>query len=631
MPKDKELESLLSTPYFEDVSPLKRLHKEEVRALIEAIPQFIWIVNLHGALIYSNQRWLDYIAMTPEQAYRDSWMKSVHSNDIHRMLDAVHTVIHSDIPYEWEQRLQDSNGMYHWFLIRGTPIKNEQGIIQSWIGTSTNIDQQKHDEERIRAYQQSLHGLTETMPQFFWTTQADGHLDYMNQSFLDWLQADFGQVEDYEWYQFVHPDDLALTLLRRQQSFPTGELYECEYRLRNGRTGEYRWFLARAQPMRDEAGQIIRWFGTSTNIDQQKRTEEALRQSQERVQALMNSNVIGIFCTQDDKIQQANDTFLHMTGYSQEDLHNRQLSWLDMTAPEYIEMTLKSHQQFTLHQYMTPYEKEYITKDGGRIPVVIGGVTTQIDPPQEIYFVLDNSARKELEQRKDAFLSMASHELKTPLTALKLQTQMLKKQLAKCDQHRADIALARIDGQLDSISRLVKELFDLSNIQNGRLEYAHETVDLDILLQKIVEMIQQAQTTHTLRIHGALNTPLVGDRDRLGQVFLNLINNAIKYSPYGDRVDITISTTAETVTISIRDYGIGISPEQRDKIFERFYRVPDPKLGKVPGLGIGLYIVAEIVRHHQGTITVESEGETGSTFQVTLPLAPSMIHVVGDH
>lgn len=475
-------------------------------------------------------------------------------------------------------------------------------------------------EEKIKVYEQSWRGLAETVPQFIWTTLPDGRNDYTNQSYLDWLQTDFEHAQDYGWCQFVHPDEREHTLAQRQQAFAAGELYEGEYRLKNGRTGEYCWFLARARPMRDEAGQIVKWFGTSTDIDQQKRTEEALRQSQERVQALMNSNVIGIFCSQDDEIQQANDTFLHMTGYSQEDLHNRQLSWLDMTAPEYIETTLKSHQQFPLYQYMTPYEKEYITKDGGRIPVVIGGVRTQIDPPQEIYFVLDNSARKELEQRKDAFLSMASHELKTPLTALKLQTQMLKKQLEKCDQQRAGIAIARIDGQLDSISRLVKELFDLSNIQSGRLEYAHETMDLDILLQEIVEMIQQTQTTHTLRIHGALNTPLVGDKDRLGQVFLNLINNAIKYSPYGDHVDITISTSPETVSISIRDYGIGISQEQQDKIFERFYRVFDRKQGRVPGLGIGLYIVAEIVRHHQGTITVESDGETGSTFQVTLPL-----------
>jgi signal transduction histidine kinase len=250
----------------------------------------------------------------------------------------------------------------------------------------------------------------------------------------------------------------------------------------------------------------------------------------------------------------------------------------------------------------------------------VGGVTTQLDPAQTICFVLDNSARKALEQRKDTFLSMASHELKTPLTSLKLQTQLLKKQLVRQDIHKAEVAISRMEGQLNTVTRLVEELFDLTNIQSGKLAYAWETVNLNELLQEIVEVLQQTQTTHTIVLPD-LTYPilLLGDRDRLGQVFLNLLNNAIKYSPDADRVEIDISVSEEAVTISVRDYGMGIPQEQHEKIFERFYRAPGQQQVMVSGLGIGLYIVAEIVKHHKGTITVESEVGTGSTFQVTLP------------
>ena len=152
------------------------------------------------------------------------------------------------------------------------------------------------------------------------------------------------------------------------------------------------------------------------------------------------------------------------------------------------------------------------------------------------------------------------------------------------------------------------------------MEYLQEAVDLDRLLHEVAETMQQMCTTHTIVVHGAAPHVLVGDKGRLEQVFINLISNAIKYSPDASMVEIEVSTFAETVTISVCDHGIGIPQEQREKIFERFYRVVDLSQRAVPGLGMGLYIVAEIVKRHGGTLTVNSEAGKGSTFQVTLPL-----------
>jgi signal transduction histidine kinase len=132
--------------------------------------------------------------------------------------------------------------------------------------------------------------------------------------------------------------------------------------------------------------------------------------------------------------------------------------------------------------------------------------------------------------------------------------------------------------------------------------------------------MQQMSTTHTIVVRGATAHVLVGDKGRLEQVFINLLSNAMKYSPDANTVEIEASASTEIATIRVCDHGIGIQQEQREKIFERFYRVGDLSQRAVPGLGMGLYIVAEIVKQHGGTITVESEGGNGSTFQVTLPL-----------
>ena len=445
-------------------------------------------------------------------------------------------------------------------------------------------------------------------------------MDYTNQRFCDYTHTTPEQLQGYGWGQFLHPEDAERALAVRAHAFRTGIPYEVEYRFREGQTGCYRWFLVRGMPVRDDAGQIIKWVGTCTDIDEQKRIEEALRESQERTSVLMNSSFIGIIVFEGDQIVDANETLLRMTGSTREDLRAGRMNWLHMTAPEDLAQTQQAHQELAAQQLMTPYEKEYVCQDGSRLPVLVGAVLLPHSPRQGIAFVLDNSARKELEQRKDAFISMASHELKTPLTVLKLQTTLLHRQLAGQGILDQTPALATMETQINKVNRLVEELLDVSKMQVGRLEYVQETVDLNALLQEITETLQQTNPSHTLVVRGMVGTSLIGDRDRLGQVFTNLISNAIKYSPNTKTVEIDLSTSEDAVTVRVRDHGLGIPRELRDKIFERFYRVTDPRRKAISGLGMGLYIVAEIVKHHGGTITVDSVVGKGSTFTVTLPI-----------
>jgi PAS domain S-box-containing protein len=591
--------------------------------LIETIPQLVWIARPDGLHEYVNQRWCDYTGFTLEQIQSDRWipLQFIHPDDREDRQARWQHALDTGAMYEIECRLRNgTTGSYRWFLARAEPSHDTTGQIVRWVGTTTDIEAQKRKEQQLKESEESLRVLAETVPQLVWVRRLDGWHEYRNQRMCDYLGPELAHIRNNQWvqFQFIHPDDREGNRARWQHALDTGDMFEHEERLKQCQTGEYRWFLTRALPVRDETGQIIKWLGTCTDIEDQKRIEEALRQSQERVSVLMNSTMIGINVIEGEQIVDSNDTFLRMTGYSREDLHAGRMNWMHMTPPEYLARTRQAHQELATQQSMT-YEKEYVCQDGSRLPVLVCGVLFQHHPRQAIAFVLDNSARKELEQRKDDFISMASHELKTPLTAVKLQTQLVRKRLAKHAQHEAATALSRVESPIKQLERLIAELLDASKIQAGRLEYVRERVDLGELVREVIDTLQHTSPSHTIAVRGAVQTSLIGDPDRLRQVFTNLLSNAIKYSPDAKTIEVEFSACDEAVTIRVRDHGLGIPREQRDKIFERFYRAAGFRQSAIPGLGMGLYIVAEIVKGHGGTITVDSDVGAGSTFTVTLP------------
>ncbi len=234
--------------------------------------------------------------------------------------------------------------------------------------------------------------------------------------------------------------------------------------------------------------------------------------------------------------------------------------------------------------------------------------------------VLDTFVYTETEPWSHDLLRVAGHELRTPLTVLKLQTQHLHKRLTRQGLDEDVAILAQMEVQIQKLERLNADLLNISKIQAGWLAYIQERVDLNKLLQESAEVMHQMHPTHTIQMYGRATTCVVGDPDRLGQVFTNLLSNAIKYSPGADMVEVEIHSSEEAITISVCDHGMGIPQDQREKIFERFYRAVDPSTSGISGLGIGLYLVAEIIQHHGGTITVESALGQGSTFHVALPL-----------
>jgi PAS domain S-box-containing protein len=229
----------------------------------------------------------------------------------------------------------------------------------------------------------------------------------------------------------------------------------------------------------------------------------------------------------------------------------------------------------------------------------------------------DITTKKSLEKRKDEFLSIASHELKTPVTSIKAFTQILEQRFKKLNDKTSQLYLSKMNTQLNRLTNLVNDLLDSTRIDAGKLELNTEFFRIDSLVDEVIENIQLTSAKHEIIKKGSIREMVWADRDRTEQVLINLINNAIKYSPRSDKVFVHLSEERGIVKIGVEDRGIGIPKDKIHKIFSRFYRV-ESREGEFTGLGLGLFISAEIVRRQNGQMWVESEDKIGSTFYFTL-------------
>ena len=227
----------------------------------------------------------------------------------------------------------------------------------------------------------------------------------------------------------------------------------------------------------------------------------------------------------------------------------------------------------------------------------------------------------ELVHRKDDFLSIASHELKTPVTSLKAYTQLLQQHSKENSDAKRELMLSKMDSQIDKLTALINDLLDTSKMQQGELIYNKTFFQFDELITQIVNDLQMVTPTHRIIIENNTPVQLFADKERIGQVLNNLINNAIKYCPESKKIVINLRSRGPMAICTVQDFGNGIRKDQLNKIFERFYRITGDNLHTYPGLGLGLYISKEIIERHYGKIWVESEVGKGSSFHFGLPIA----------
>jgi signal transduction histidine kinase len=239
--------------------------------------------------------------------------------------------------------------------------------------------------------------------------------------------------------------------------------------------------------------------------------------------------------------------------------------------------------------------------------------------------------RKELERQKDEFIAMANHELKTPVTSLKGFAQFLQRRFAKAGDEESAKLLLKMDAQVNKLISLIEDLLDITRIEAGKLQFHDDYFPFDELVDEIVEEVQHVTEKHAIIREGLAEKMVYADKDRIGQVITNFLTNAIKYSADSDQITVNTSATNHQVSLSVKDYGLGIAKEQQPYVFERFYRVSDTTGRTYPGLGIGLYISREIIKRQGGRIWVISEKGKGSTFGFTIPVGVSHPSKILDH
>ena len=497
----------------ETVFRRKELEVSEARHAfsLESARMGIWSVNLRtNKVTFSKeaQRIFGFDSRydSPNQAIEEC----IHPEDRERVENNFLSAVRSREPYKDEYRIVRPNGEVRWIQARGQARYDEQEKAVEITGTVIDITNEISARDRLNEQEAQFRTMANTIPQLAWMAEPDGHIFWYNQRWYDYTGTNLAEMQGWGWQKVHHPDHID-RVVKKVAAFWAGdwkknEVWEDTFPLR-GADGTYRWFLSRQHPIKDEKGNVIRWFGTNTDVTEQMALQEELRDAL---------------------------------------------------------------------------------------------------------------------RARDEFLSIASHELKTPLTSLKLQAQLHQRSISKKDPaayspERVDRIVSQTDKQVSRLTRLVDDMLDVSRIRSGRLKIERERFDLCSLVEEVVERMRTQFTDSSYDVPEVIrDDQAVGDWDRLrlDQVITNLLTNAIRY---GNRksVKVFIRSDANNVTLTVEDKGIGIADDAKEKIFERFERAINAN--EVSGLGLGLFITKQIVNAHGGKVSVESKLGEGSSFIVERP------------
>lgn len=376
-------------------------------------------------------------------------------------------------------------------------------------------------------------------------------------------------------------------------------------------------------PIRDSKGNITGASKIARDITKNKLEENVLRQNEKYLNELANamSQLVWI-AGPDGRIRYFNDRIAEYAGV--EKLPDDTWRWEGLVHPEDLSSTahdwniaiangsvfvkeLRMQMKGGIYRWhlsrAIPFKNEH-----GYISKWIG-TTTDIDDI------------KQMALRKDDFLSVASHELRTPITSIKAYSQLLVNTYRDSKDDFLKNALAKLEIQANKMTKLVTDFLKLSKIESGKLQLNKETFCINDLVNEIVTDTQLVSVNHKIIVKEDERINVTADRERIAQVVANFLNNAVKYSPGAEQINVEIKSCKNHIVVSVTDKGVGVDPKEHQKIFERFYRAKSN--GNIPfsGFGIGLYISAEIIHRHHGEIGVNSEEGKGSTFYFTLPQA----------
>lgn len=607
------------------------------------------------------------------------------SVEVHGILDEVYktgkTAELHEIPVTVTDRLRYFNLTY-------SARKDEAGKINGVMILGTEVTEQVESRAHIERSREQLKSLADSISQLVWVTDHQGHILFYNKRWFEYTGIPVERTTDMQvWREVIHPADYPQIQKAWQKATSSQSVFEDEWRIKN-RHGVYRWHLVRTVPSVNPEGKVTGWFGTSTDIDDQRRAREYDRlladtsavfaeslDVEKRLQALADVIVkhLADWCSIDlvgsgntpRRAAVAHPDPQHLR-LVEELFRDYPTDWNAKTGapnvvrtgkselyPEVPEHLLKETAKDERHWQLI---KNLGIRSGMAVPLTargktLGAITFISSESGRNYTEDDLRIAEELGRRagvavdnallyiqleqaiktREEFLSIASHELKTPLTTLRLQAQITNRHLAKgdnsfFDSDRLSKFANQINSQVGRLNQLVDDMLDVSRIQSGRLIPKPEEVNLAELARGICDQLASIASAANCTLElSATDVTGFWDRQRIEQVQTNLITNAIKYGA-GHPVKIKVYQEGSTAKTEVQDFGIGISKENFNRIFERFERAVSAQ--GVTGLGLGLYISKNIVAAHKGDITVQSELGKGSKFVMELPLDPFNFRVL---
>jgi PAS domain S-box-containing protein len=498
-------------------------------------------------------------------------------------------------------------------------MEDTDGRPTGYATISRDLSAQKRTESLQRQ-------LADAMPHIVWSSGPDGNIDYRNRRWYE-LVGDSSPAADA--YEAMYPDDRDRVLAAWHHSISTGRPFETEYRLVFPTQPEPRWYLGRGLPVRDEAGAIVRWYATSTDIHDQKMAEMQLGQSRERLRVALDASHTGTFRWDIESNALECDANLdRLFGLPPGSTARSLSAFLAVVHPDdrarvadACARCARDGSDF-IEEYRVVwpdgtvrwlYDTGRIHEENGRRSMT--GACVDVTERRQ-----KEDALRTADRQKDEFLGMLAHELRNPLAPIMYSAALLERVVHEPAGRRS---LDVINRQVRRMTRLVDDLLDVSRVTQGKVSLKRDTVDISALVAEAAEGSRGLMDARNHALHVDIRDPQLrvhGDAVRLGQVVENLLNNAAKYTPSGGRVAVTVRRDGDAAVISVRDTGVGIAPAMLPRVFALFVQAETSLDRSEGGLGIGLTLVDQLVRLHGGRVEARSEGlDRGSEFIVRLP------------
>jgi PAS domain S-box-containing protein len=642
------------------LTELARTSEQRYRALADAMPQIVWTAGADGKATYYNRRWYEYTGFDPGPPDGDEWIRVIHADDLGATRRTREATLETGDVFEMQYRFRNADGVYRWHLGRAIPVRNDAGDIEFWVGTATDIEDQKRTEQaqnfllRVGSelasldYRRALTSVAKlAVPEMAdWCTVelvdedgdlepiAIGHSDPAKLTLARELRDRYGDGEDAGARRVVQTgtselvseitddlltdaahDDLHLDLLRELGL----RSYMCvPITTRDATVGAITFVAAESGRAFDErdlriAEELARRAGTAIDNARLYREVEA------RAQAARALATIGDGVALVDSrrvIRLWNTAAETITGFKREDVVGKTVS---EALPD-IEQ-LEARIPVTRSGRPAAAETLPVDIDGRELWLSISGVAFE---DGVVFAFRDLTEERALEQMRQDLVATVSHELRTPLAAIYGSAVTLRRDDIELGDVMEDKLLEVIFEESSRLADIVNDLLLASQLDSGRLEVNIESCDPVAIARGVVDA---AQTHLPEGVTVAVDEPaeplaaVAADEGQLRQVIANILDNAIKYSPDGGNVRIAFEGADTFVRFAISDDGLGIPASERNRIFEKFYRLDPDMTRGIGGTGLGLYICRELIRRVNGRIWVEPNNGKGSVFYIQIPAA----------